>query len=225
MLSSLDSQPWTIFHTHAYCSIKQWVGWGTPTYCCGSQAQGRLVAPRYTAHKEQACQTPGFRHPEGTCPQIHPPTHRFSPSSLGTIISCWEFLGMDFCVICNRSGISQQDRLPETFGWFVCVCVCVYELINSCQLKIKTHPSCRLMIPSFRKAAPGWGWREGGWLGQNAAVQTCLPSSLLKQRYIGLAGVGAMGIQLWSIPLPLIAPCVVLALPGTWLEMQNPGPH
>lgn len=122
MLSSLDSQPWTIFHTHAYCSIKQWVGWGAPTYCCGSQAQGRLVAPRYTAHKEKVCQTPRSRHPEGTCPQLHPPTHRFSPSSLGTIVSCWEFLGMDFCVVCNRSGISQQDRLPETFGWFVCVC-------------------------------------------------------------------------------------------------------
>lgn len=57
------------------------------------------------------------------------------------------------------------------------VCVCVCELINSCQLKIKTHPSCRLMIPSFRKAVPRWRWRVGveggGGLGQNAAVQTC----------------------------------------------------
>ena len=47
---------------------------------------------------------------------------------------------------------SKTDCL-RLLGGFVCVCVCV--LINSCQLKIKTHPSCRLMIPSFRKAASG----------------------------------------------------------------------
>ena len=124
LLSSLDGQPWTIFYTHACCSIKQWVGWGTPL----SAAEARLRAGQLPLGtqptRDRLASSPGSRRPVGTCPQLHPPTHHFSPSSLGTIVSCWEFLGMDFCVVCNRSGISQQDRLPETFGWFFfCVCV------------------------------------------------------------------------------------------------------
>lgn len=53
--------------------------------------------------------------PAGSCSKLHPPTHRFSPSSIGTIVSCWKFLGMDFCVICNRLECRSRaaDRVPS----------------------------------------------------------------------------------------------------------------
>lgn len=84
---------------------------------------------------------------------------------------------------------SKTDCL-RLLGGFVCVC----ELINSCQLKIKTHPSCRLMIPSFRKAAPGWGWKVGVE-GEGAVGAECSSAVLLTQQppEIALRRPGAGG--------------------------------
>lgn len=74
---------------------------------------------------------------------------------------------MGFRIISNTSGKSQQDRSPEPFRCFSS------ELIKSCQLKIKAHPShARSLSPGRRLwslAAVLWGRSGSGGKGREPA--------------------------------------------------------
>lgn len=58
------------------------------------------------------------------------------------------------------SFVIDQEYPGKTDGRSRWVVFC--ELMKSCQLEIKAHPSCVWMIPSPRKAAPGSSSFEAG---------------------------------------------------------------